>query len=249
MAIKVMIIDDEPLAIEIVKNYLTDYPDIKIVATSDNGFDGFKAIMEKNPDLIFLDIQMPKISGFELLELLDNPPLIIFTTAYDQYALKAFEKNAVDYLLKPFSKERFDQAIRKALSSIENNTSTPEIEHLKKQMITEVKENLDRLVIKTGSRIKIIPIEEVVYFEAQDDYIAIHTQEGKYLKLLRMKQLESSLDASEFVRIHRSFIVNLNHISQVELMEKSSYLLILKNGQKIPVSRSGYTRLKEVLDF
>ncbi|MGK7395015.1 MAG: LytR/AlgR family response regulator transcription factor [Candidatus Cyclobacteriaceae bacterium M3_2C_046] len=248
MKIKAIVIDDENLATEIIISFLKEYEQIEVCAVCYNGFEGLKAIQQHQPALIFLDVQMPKITGFEMLELLENPPQVIFTTAYDQYALKAFELNAIDYLLKPFSRERFHQAVDKALHAIQQQASQENIHHLKDHLDQE-KESIDRVVVKTGSKIKIIPVQQIKYLEAQDDYVMIYTEEGKFLKQKTMKKFESQLNGLDFIRIHRSYIVNVNLIHQVELFEKSSYRLTLKTGHKLPVSKSGYSKLKEVLNI
>lgn len=239
--IKTIIIDDEPLAADLVKEYLMDYPQIEVVAMCQDGFSGFKAIQEHRPDLIFLDVQMPKITGFEMLELLDEAPAVIFTTAFDQYALLAFDAQALDYLLKPFSKERFRQAMERAMNQL------GKVESEEESGLQSLAEKSDRLVVRVKNDIKIIPVQAVRYFEAEDDYVGIHTEEGKFLKKMTMKQLEDSLDAGKFARVHRSFLINLNEISGIEPYERESYLAKLRSGEKIPVSKSGYARLRQVL--
>lgn len=239
--IRTLIIDDEPLAASVVEEYLQNYPQFEILEICQDGFQAMKAIQKHEPDLIFLDVQMPKITGFELLELLDEPPAVIFTTAFDQYALKAFDAKAVDYLLKPFSQSRFEQAINKFLESRNGGEPTST------EGISEMAEKSNRLVVRVKNEIKIIPVVEVQYFEAQDDYIAIHTDSGKYLKKMTMKSLEDALDPDRFARIHRSFMLNLNSITRIEPYERDSYLVYLKNGEKLPVSKSGYARLRQVL--
>ncbi len=245
---KAVIIDDENLATEIIKEYLQAFANqIKIMAVCYNGFEGYKAIQEYQPDLVFLDIQMPKLTGFELLELLQEPPLIIFTTAYDQYALKAFDQNAVDYLLKPFSQERFDQAVNKALQ-MDRQQDNVKLKKLQNNIREDI-QILDRVVVKTGNKIKIINTNQIHYLQAEDDYVCIITEEGKHLKQTTMKYYEEHLSAAEFVRIHRSYLVNVTQILQVEPMEKTSHVAKLKNGDKVPVSKSGYQKLKEVLGW
>lgn len=244
-----IIIEDEQPARELVKNYLKNHPDIELLGEFADGFSGIKAINELHPDLVFLDIQMPKITGFEMLEIMDKYPDIIFTTAYDQFAIKAFEMNAVDYLLKPFSRERFAQAIEKAKDrfekkqNIENN-----FVELKKHVQRGV-DKLERVVVKTGSKIKVIPVEEIVWLESQDDYVMIYTTSGKYLKQETMKHFEEHLDAGRFIRIHRSYIVRLDAIVQLELYEKGSYVAVLNTGAKVKVSDSGYKNLKSKMSF
>lgn len=248
--IKVIIIEDESPAREIVKTFLKSHTDIELCAEYSDGFSGMKGIKEHNPDLIFLDVQMPKITGFEMLELIDNPPEIIFTTAYDQYAIKAFELNAVDYLLKPFAKDRFDQALTKAKEKIEAQKQESK-EQIKKviEKVDEKVENIFRIVVKKSGDIHVIPVEDLLYIEAQDDYVMLYTKSGKYLKEKTMKYYESHLDPSQFVRVHRSYIVKVDQVKRLEPYGKSSYLAILGEGQKVNVSLSGYKKLKEVLSF
>lgn len=243
--ISAIIIDDETLARELVKKYLSYHQNIEIAAECSNGFDAVKKISELKPDIIFLDIQMPKINGFEMLELVENPPIIIFTTAYDQYAIKAFEVNAVDYLLKPFSQDRFDEALNKAFSLLENKNL--QAEKIKELVKTHDKKNepLERIVVKDGSEISIIPVEEIRLLEAQDDYVMIHTQQKKYLKQKTMKYFEENLNPSDFIRIHRSFIVAAKEIKKIELNEKENYQIILADKKKLPLSKSGHSKLKE----
>lgn len=247
--LQAIIIDDEKLAREIIKKYLNEHKEIELTTEASNGFEAVKKINEEKPDLIFLDIQMPKISGFEMLELLDEPPVIIFTTAYDQYALKAFEVNAADYLLKPFSQERFNEALEKAYKflkdkSRQNKVINNLIEHTNKEI-----EYLERIVIKDGSEINIIPVDKIKWIEAQDDYVMIHSDEGKFLKQKTMKYLEEHLPPEGFIRIHRSYIVAINRIQKIESYEKESYRIITKNNEKLPVSKSGYSKLKEKIDI
>ena len=240
--IKTIIIDDEPLARSIVREYLQGYADIQIVQECNDGFEGVKAITEHQPDLIFLDIQMPKINGFEMLELVDQRPSVIFTTAFDEYAMKAFEAHAIDYLLKPFSKERFDKALQKWLAqrSTTNNQS-------KEISISNQPEERHRVVVKRGSNIIIIPVNQIHYFEAYDDYVKIHTKDGMNLKKKTMTHFENVLDATQFVRVHRSFIINIQELTRIEPMEKDNHVALLKSGVQIPLSQSGYSKLKSVL--
>lgn len=246
--IRAVAIDDEKLAIDIIRNYLKNFDNIELIAECRNGFDGLKAISELNPDLVFLDIQMPKINGFEMLELIDEPPVIIFTTAFDQYALKAFEVNATDYLLKPFSEERFRDAISKVEKLLKDKTKAAEkIENLEKYN-EENLESLERIVVKNGQKIVIISVDDVDYFEAQDDYVMLYSSKGKFLKQKTMKYFEEHLDPKNFMRVHRSYIVKINSIQQIELFEKESYKVILKDGRDIPVSKSGYSKLKEIFN-
>jgi two-component system LytT family response regulator len=239
-----IIIDDEPLARSIVKEYLQSYDEIKIVAECNDGFEGLKAIQQHEPDLIFLDIQMPKINGFEMLELIENPPSVIFTTAFDEYAIKAFESNAVDYLLKPFSKDRFDKAVQKYLHQKKVAPQKTEAV-LESAAQSPVQQN--RVVVKDGSKIKIIPVNQIQYLEAADDYVKIFTAEGSFLKKKTMSYFEQSLQSFQFARIHRSYIVNTQLITRIDAYEKDSHILLLSTGAKLPVSKAGYSKLKDVL--
>ncbi len=242
---KAIIIDDEQLAREDNIKFLSSFTGIEVVAECANGFEGIKAIAEHKPQLLFLDIQMPKLTGFEMLELLDEKPIIIFSTAFDQYAIKAFELSAADYLLKPYSKARFEEAVIKALKKVDEEVDADEVAEAVLDN-RQTKEKLDRIVIKNGSQIVIIAAEKVDYIQAQDDYVAVHTEGKKYLKQMTMKYLEENLP-DEFVRVHRSFIVYVNQIDKIEPFSKDSYIAILKSGEKVSVSRSGYGLLKEKL--
>jgi two-component system LytT family response regulator len=241
--IKVLIMDDEPLATELVSEYLADFPQFEIQKVCHDGFEGLKAIQEHKPDLIFLDIQMPKLTGFEMLELLDNPPAVIFTTAFDAFALKAFDAHAVDYLLKPFSKARFAKSLEKFLQMGNNPES---INAFKNESVLNP-ESANRVVLKVKNEIKIIPVNEIKYLEANDDYVNIYTKEGKFLKNKTLSFYEKSLEPSQFVRVHRSYLVNISEITKIEPYEKEGYMLKLKGGENIPVSKSGFPKLKLVL--
>lgn len=247
--IKAIIIDDEQLARDIIRAYLKPFDQIEIVKECGDGFQGLKAIQEEQPDLIFLDIQMPKITGFEMLELIEEPPVVIFSTAFDQYAIKAFESNATDYLLKPYSEERFGEAVKKAIEKIANKKSPKAELQTLQEKHKEAGETLDRMVVKTGNKIHILSLDQISHFQAQDDYVEIHSDQGKYLKQMRMKHLEEALPEGEFVRVHRSHIVRVKSIEKLELYEKDSYLVTLKSGAQLPVSRSGHSKLKEVLKY
>jgi two-component system, LytTR family, response regulator len=236
--IKVIVVDDEPLATELILEYLRDFSGFEIVDVCYDGFEALKSIQKNMPDLVFLDVEMPKLNGFELLELMDHPPAIIFTTAYEQFALKAFDHQAVDYLLKPFSKQRFE----KALSKIQSNPINP-------YQSREFEDDgvLHRVVLKDKNDIKIIPVEEVIYLEANDDYVNLYTTQGKFLKNKTMAYFEKVLSSKDFCRVHRSYIVKLDQITKLEVYEKDSYCVKMISGEKIPVSKSGYVKLKIVL--
>ncbi|WP_026945288.1 LytR/AlgR family response regulator transcription factor [Algoriphagus marincola] len=239
--IKTLIIDDEPLAAGIVEEFLRSDSRFEILEICQDGFEGLKAIQKHQPDLIFLDVQMPKITGFEMLELLDEPPAVIFTTAFDEYALAAFDAKAIDYLLKPFSKSRFQQALNRFLERYEVE------EGGQNSAISSLAEKSQRLVVRVKNEIKIIPVDQVSYFEAADDYVNIVTESGAFLKKMTMKSLEEALSHDRFARIHRSYILNLNEVTRIEPYEKDSYLVFLRNGKKLPVSKTGYSRLRQVL--
>jgi len=244
--IKAILIDDEPLARLIVREYLETYPEINIVQECGDGFEGLKAIMQQQPDIVFLDIQMPKINGFEMLELIEEPPAVIFTTAFEEYAIKAFEAHAVDYLLKPFSKERFAKAMEKWLAQSETQQQKKATESLL-QSVNELPGQTERIVVKTGTKIKIIPVAELQYIEAADDYVKLHTKDGSYLKNKTMAFFEETLSGLHFVRTHRSYIINVQEITRIDPYEKEAHLALLKSGAKIPVSKNGYAKLRAVL--
>ena len=248
--IRVLIIDDESLARELVKKYLSDIPGIVILGECENGFDALKVIQDLKPDLLFLDIQMPKIDGFELLEVLDHKPEIIFTTAFDQYAIRAFEMNAVDYLLKPFSRERLINALEKAKHRIEtpsHSNETPSQKSIEglKQQVEEERQVIERVITRLGPKITVIPVQKIWYIEAADDYVMIYSELGNHLKEKTMKYFGEHLPPDQFIRMHRSYIVNISQIVSLELYSKDSYVAIMKSGAKLKVSAEGYKRLKE----
>jgi two-component system, LytTR family, response regulator len=247
--IRVLIIEDETPARELIKYMLKDHPGIEVVGECADGFCGAREIKEKHPDLIFLDIQMPKLTGFELLEVLDEKPEVIFTTAFDQYAIRAFELNAVDYLLKPYSKERFDSALAKAVARIGKETQEPDKVEKLVTAVTEAEGFLTRIVFRKGAGIKIIPLNMISYLASEDDYVMIYYNEGKALKPKTMKYYEDHLPPSLFMRVHRSFMVNIEQITRLEPYSKDNYVAVLKSGEKIPVSRTGYKMLREKLNF
>lgn len=246
---KALIIDDEALARDLVRAYLDDYKDIEIIGECSDGFQALKAINDLQPDIVFLDVQMPKLNGFEMLELLDTACNIVFTTAYNEYAIKAFEHNAVDYLLKPFSKERFDDTINKLIQRGSNlGAGKKEIEKINSHFDSS-DELLTRIVVKSRNKIDIIAINQIKYFEAQDDYVMIYTKEGRFLKQKTMKYFETHLDPDEFCRIHRSYLVKIDQISQLQPYEKEQWVLILKSGESLKVSRNGFKLLKQQLEL
>jgi len=248
--LKTLIVEDEQPAIDLLKFYLKDFEEIEIIGVCQDGFSGLKAINEQKPDLVFLDIQMPKLTGFELIELLEHKPLIVFTTAYDEFAIKAFDVNAIDYLLKPYSLDRLKRAISKVMQTFEEtDPALPSYQKLSEYHVGKDSERLKRIVVKTGSNIKLIPTDEIIYIEAQDDYVMIYTKDAHFMKQGTMKYFELGLDPAVFIRIHRSYIVNVNEIKQIEPYEKESYIAILKTGPKLKISKSGFKTLKDSLNF
>ncbi len=247
--IRTLIIDDEPLARALISTYLKEHAEFELIGEFGDGLSALKAINELKPDLVFLDIQMPKLTGIELVELLDTKPMIVFITAYNQYAIEAFELSACDYLLKPFTRERFHTAIDKiqTKAKTENGTSNElKIDKLIKDYAPK-EEQLERIAVKLGSKIEIFAVSEITHLQAEGDYVMIFTGNGKYLKDRTMKYFESRLDENKFVRIHRSIIVNIDEIQRIELFEKESYIVILKGGATLKTSGTGYRLLKEKL--
>ena len=245
--LRAVIVDDEELARQLLREYLWEAGGVEIVAECGDGFDAVKTIHESKPDLVFLDVQMPKLDGFEVLELIEPPPLVIFVTAYDQYAMRAFEANAVDYLLKPFRLDRF----KKALERARNRLGQPQPAGLTAAELAAAArppgQMLDRIVVRDGSKIHIIPVAKLDYVEAQDDYAALHSEKKSYLKQQTIASFEAQLDPRKFVRIHRSYIVNLERIVRIEPYTRDSRVVVLKDGEQLPVSRPGYARLKSLL--
>ncbi|MBN1927315.1 MAG: response regulator, partial [Prolixibacteraceae bacterium] len=237
--IRAIIIEDELMARNLLKSYLKDNEQVEIIQECENGFDGLKAIHELKPDLVFLDVQMPKLTGFEMIELLEYRPEIIFTTAYNQFAIKAFEQHAIDYLLKPFPKDRLFLALDRAIEKIKGNQAG----EAPIDKLTEVSENdfIERVVVKDKSKIHIIPAEQIRYLESLDDYVMIYTKERRFIKQKTMKFFETNLNPSEFIRIHRSYIVKVDEIAEIQQYEKESHIVILKNDHtKLKVSKTGY---------
>src|SRR6201996_3098272 len=235
MGWRAVLVDDEELARGYLRELLGTHPEIEIAAECRNGFEAVKTINELTPDLVFLDVQMPKLDGFEVLELIDSKPAVIFVTAYDQYAMRAFDAQAADYLLKPFTAERFERALERAKSG----GATKPVETPPREV--------SRLVVRDGAKVHVIPIEKLDYAEAQDDYVALHSEGKSYLKQQPIGALEAMLDRNRFVRIHRSAIVNLERVARIEPYAKDSRVAILTTGARLPVSRTGYARLMEVM--
>lgn len=245
--IKVFIVEDELPAQKLLVKWISTIPELVLSGIYSDGFSALKAIQADKPDLVFLDIEMPKLNGLEILELLDNPPQIIFTTAYHEYAVKAFELAAVDYLLKPYSLERFKQAVGKVL--VTHETPNPDLRKKLAELNNSnpAQVNIERVVVKEGVEIHVIPIREILFIEAMDDYVKIHTKGKSYLKLGSLQHFEEGLSKQLFVRVHRSYIVNITAISKIENYSKDSYQIILSNGISVKISRSGLSLLREIL--
>ena len=239
-----LIVDDEPLARQSLRDHLALYAHIDVIAECDNGLDAARLIDEQTPDILFLDIHMPKIDGFEVLEIIEHDPAIVFVTAYDEHALKAFDVHAIDYLLKPFSADRFADAIKK----LERISMLAE-----RVPLREVAQNVrapgfrERVLVRSSGGMDVIPVDRIHYLEARDDYVAIHTDDREHLKHITLSALESGLDPTRFVRIHRSLILNLSQLAKIERYGKESRRAILKNGSKLALSKSGYARLRDKL--
>ena len=239
-------VDDEELARGALRQMLASHAEIEIVGECANGFEAVKTIGEAKPDLLFLDIQMPKLDGFEVLELIDPGPAVIFVTAYHQYATRAFDAHAVDYLLKPFSTERFERALERAKSRLAERRVPAELAGLA-AAVRDPASRPQRIVVKDGTRVHVIPVDKLDYIEAQDDYVSLHSAGKGYLKQQPIASLEALLDPGRFVRIHRSAIVNLERVVRIEPYGKESRIAILADGARLPVSRAGYARLLETM--
>ena len=244
--LRVIMVDDEAPARRLLREYLEDTPGVSIVAECGNGFEAVKAVAEQQPDLMLLDIQMPKLDGFEVVELLEQELPIIFITAHDEHALRAFEVHAVDYLLKPFSADRLAESLKRARERIGRDEPSPPLQELVAAARPEGGD-LERILVRDGSDVRVIPTGSVDYIEAHDDAVAIHAGGESHLKAQRLSILEERLDEKRFIRVHRSFILNIDRLRSIELYAKDSRIAILEDGTKVPVSRSGYARLRELL--
>jgi two-component system LytT family response regulator len=244
--LRVIVVDDEEPARRLLREYLAEVGGISVVAECGNGFEAVKAVAEHDPDLMLLDIQMPKLDGFEVVELLERDLPIIFVTAHDEHALRAFEVHAVDYLLKPYSSERLGEALERARERIDNEEQPLSLQELA-VTAREKGEALERILVRDGSDVRVIPVAEVDYIEARDDVVAIYVAGASHLKAQRMSALEEVLDPKRFIRVHRSYILNIDRLRSIELYAKDSRIAILSDGTKVPVSRSGYSRLRELL--
>ena len=244
--LKVAIVDDEELARAVVREYLAAVADVEIVAECSNGFEAVKAVSDLRPDLLILDVQMPKLDGFEVLELVGRDVAVVFVTAYDQYALRAFEVHAVDYLLKPFSADRLAAAIERARERLNRGERLP-VQDLA-AAARPAQGHTRRILVRDGPRVHVLPVEKIDYVQAQDDYICFRCEGKEYLKEQTLAQLDMSLDPAKFVRIHRSFVLNLDRLARVELDDRDNRIAILTDGRRLPVSRAGYTRLSGLLN-
>jgi len=243
--LRVLIVDDEELARFVVREFVETHPELEIAAQCVNGFEAVKAVAEHKPDLLFLDVQMPKLTGFDVLELIGADTPVIFVTAYDEFAMKAFDVHAVDYLLKPVGKERFEAALVRAKERIAARVPMPT------EIINAARapgQFAERIVVKDGTRVTLIPCSKLDYAESQDDYVGLVSEGKKHLKQQTIASLEAALDPAMFVRIHRSYIVNLERVTRIEPYGKESRMAILASGVRLPVSKTGYARLKALLD-
>ncbi len=243
----VVIVDDEPLARDIIFNFLKDREDIDIVAQCENGFDCVKTLQNMHVDVLFLDIQMPKINGFELIEILPYNPSIIFCTAFDEYAIKAFEVNAIDYLMKPFSKDRINKSLDKTIHFLDLNIKSDDKLNKLQKAREDSLEIMERIIVRKNGKLIVIQTQNISHIEAQDDYVMIYSDGNRFLHEKTMKYYETHLDDKVFLRLHRSYIANINFIISIEPYSKDSYIAIMKNGDKIKVSQQGYKRFREML--
>lgn len=256
--LRALIVDDEAPARALVREYLGAHADVEVLGECANGFEAVKAVSEQKPDLVFLDVQMPKLDGFEVLELLDPSPAVVFCTAYDEFALKAFEVHAVDYLLKPFGRERLADALVRVRERLAEKAAAPAAPDRDPAPTPAAPSAAalaaaarvpgtfaERLMVRDGANVHVIPADRVDYLEAQDDYVAIHAEGKSWLKHQTLAELEQALDPARFVRVHRSFLVNLERIARIEPYAKDSRVAVLHDGRELPVSRGGYQRLRE----
>lgn len=242
MPLRTIIVDDEPLARRLVREHVSAIPDAVVVAECSNGFEAVKAIQELTPDIVLIDVQMPKLNGFEVLELVEGSFAVIFVTAHDEHAVRAFEVNAVDYLLKPVDATRFRQAWEKASSAVRHRSAPPA-----RSLASLGEKRRDRILIRDGGNVHVVPTDAVDVITAQDDYVQVQAGGKKYLKQQTMGEIESLLDPKRFVRIHRSTIINIDRLAKIELYAKDSRVATLKDGSTWNVSRAGYERLRELM--
>jgi two-component system, LytTR family, response regulator len=242
---RVATVDDEELARKLLREYLTEFDDVEIVSECANGFEAVKTVTDLKPDLLLLDIQMPRLDGFEVLELVGREVCVIFVTAYDKYALRAFEVHAVDYLLKPFTLERLRDALNRARGRLDSKEPFAASELAAAARAPGV--HLERVAIRDGANVHVLPVSKIDYIEAQDDYVCFRSEGKRLLKQQTLAEVESALDPAQFVRVHRSYILNIDRLAKLELYAKDSHAAILRDGTRVPVSRSGYARLNAVL--
>jgi two-component system LytT family response regulator len=243
--IRAVIVDDEELARSVLREFLAVHPEIEVVAECANGFEAVRAVTELKPDLLFLDIQMPRLDGFEVLELIGSEVAVIFVTAYDEFALRAFDVHAVDYLPKPFGAERLAESLDRAKSRLGRREPLPV-----KALVSTARPKegpAQRVLVRDGPRVHVVPVDKLDYVQAQDDYVCLHSEGKEFLKEQTLAELETTLDPSRFVRIHRSYLLNVERLTRVEPYGKDSRVAILADGTRLPVSRSGYARLSELL--
>ena len=245
LPLRIVIVDDEELARAVAKDYLSAMPGVEIVAECANGFEAVKAVSELHPDLLLLDVQMPKLDGFEVLELVGRDVAVVFVTAYDQYALRAFEVHAVDYLLKPFGADRLAEALERARARVGRGES------VSGRTLSDAARpgpaKAGRILVRDGPRVHVIPVSKLDYAQAQDDYVCFRCEGKDYLKEQTLADVEASLDSAKFVRIHRSYVLNLDRLARVDVDERENRIVVLTDGGRLPVSRAGYTRLSALL--
>jgi two-component system LytT family response regulator len=248
---RVIIVDDEMLARAVLREHLAAHPDVAIVGECANGFEAVKAIGELAPDLVFLDIRMPKLDGFEVVELAGTKAHYVFVTAYDEFALRAFEVHAVDYLLKPFARERLDAALAHARIRLRDpEPQAPGLQAVVQEAAQEALRQrgpLHRVLIRDGARVHVVAAADIDYIEAQDDYIAVCAGGKRWLKSQRLSELEGQLDPQAFLRVHRSYIVNVGAVVRIEPLGRDSHCAVLRDGTRVPVSRSGYARVRDLI--
>jgi len=245
--LRALIVDDEAPARALLREFLAAHADVEVAAECANGFEAVKAAGEHAPDLVFLDVQMPKLDGFEVLELLERPPAVVFVTAYDEYALRAFEVHAVDYVLKPVTRERLAVALGQARARLGAATAPSPSPAILAAAARPPGQYVERLLVKDGPNVHVIPVDRVDWIEAQDDYVGIHAEGKTHLKSQPLAEVAAGLDPARFVRVHRSYVLNVERLARLELYAKDSYVAVLKDGRQVPVSRSGHARLKELL--
>ena len=246
--IRVAIVDDEPLARAMIREYLSSVPGLEVVAECANGFEAVKVVSELRPDLLFLDVQMPKLDGFEVLELVGGDVAVIFVTAFDQYAIRAFDVHAVDYLLKPFSPERLGEALARARDRLARGERAPaSVSSGELAATARASSARGRVLVRDGPRVHVLPMEKIEYVQAQDDYVSYRCEGKDYLREQTLAQAEAALDPAKFVRIHRSYLVNLDCLARIETGDGDTRIAILTGGRQLPVSRAGYARLSSRL--